>query len=135
MLPEGLLQVSTPGAQQDQLDPLAHHPAMVLVDEIHPLLVVQAAYEAQHGDVGPHWQPQLLHSPVAQWRHSKCSGLQSRHRGVRVSSHFTRFTSRREPQYPEAAEAGSAPACTTGSAQHGDIHMYWQHPGQKHTIY
>lgn len=82
MSPEGLLQVSPPGAQQDQLDPLPHHPAMVLVDEVHPLLVVQAPYEAQHGDVSPHWQPQLLHTPgtvEAQWNAVDCSGVQSRH--------------------------------------------------------
>ena len=32
------------------------------MDEVHALLVVQAAYETQHWDVRPHWQAQLLHS-------------------------------------------------------------------------
>jgi len=59
--PEVLLQVSPAGAQEDELDALTHHPGVVVPDEVHPLLVVQPPYEAQHGDVGPHRQPQLLH--------------------------------------------------------------------------
>lgn len=63
-LPKGLFQVSTARTQEDELDPLAHHPAVVLMDEVHALLIVQAPYEAQHGDVSTHWQPQLLHHPA-----------------------------------------------------------------------
>lgn len=81
MLPEGLLQVGTARAEQDELDSFAHHPAVVLMDEVHALLVVQAAYEAQHWDVRPHRQAQLLYSQKAQSGRRggtvKCSEVQS----------------------------------------------------------
>ena len=38
----------------------AHEPVVVVPDKVHALLVVQAPNESHHGNVGVHWQAQLL---------------------------------------------------------------------------
>ena len=58
--PEGVLQVLTPGAQQNELHALAHQPVKALPDEVHALLLVQAPNECQDRHVRILWQPQLL---------------------------------------------------------------------------
>lgn len=58
--PKSLFQISSARPQQDELHSFPHHPAMVLMDEVYPLLVVQPPNEAQHGNVGSHWQTQFL---------------------------------------------------------------------------
>ena len=47
-------------AQQHQLGPLVHEPVEVFLDQVNPLLVVQAPDEAQQGHVWPLRQAQLL---------------------------------------------------------------------------
>mmetsp|Transcript_15935 Transcript_15935/g.39673 ORF Transcript_15935/g.39673 Transcript_15935/m.39673 type:complete len:261 (-) Transcript_15935:1392-2174(-) len=54
------LQVLAPRPQQHELALLSHDPVVVVADEVHTLLVVQAADEAHHGDVWVHWQAKLL---------------------------------------------------------------------------
>mmetsp|Transcript_10895 Transcript_10895/g.30468 ORF Transcript_10895/g.30468 Transcript_10895/m.30468 type:complete len:362 (+) Transcript_10895:4025-5110(+) len=53
------LQVVPPRAEQHQLDALGHEPLVVVNDEVHPLLVIEAPDESQHGHVGIHRQPQF----------------------------------------------------------------------------
>ena len=43
----------------------AHQPVVVVPDQVHAFLVVQAPDEAHHGDAGVHRQPQLLHTRQA----------------------------------------------------------------------